>query len=270
MRLCSTVPLAISFIALFISCNSSPKKVSSDDLYGTNFKMGFSKMSGPVLNTFFTFKLNDTIPPMLLTAHHVVAGKGRGDEFYRWNELTDKLSQAWLWSIHDDRLQTGLCNNIPIPNAMTMHLDLAAYLLPDDQNDLPYLLPSTTAANVGDSVILFSKLKVRNQYSMLTPGIVIYASDSLIVYELQCDTLIQMDGTSGSPVLNLKRGVISNSFGAFSVIDSTMIESQIAQAFPLIRKLSVRQGKTYGVGVPIELISQSLYNALGDTRVNQP
>ncbi|MEJ1236642.1 serine protease [Chryseolinea sp. T2] len=268
MKRLSIIALGINIIcALLTSCTSperSPEDTSNSDLYGTNFKMGFSKSSGPLLNTFFTFKLHDTIPPMLLTAHHVVAVKGRGDEFYRWNELTGKLSHAWLWSIHDDRLQTGLGDNIPVPNAMTMQIDLAAYQLPDDQRELPYLRPSETAANVGDSVILFSKLKVRDHYSLLTPGIIIYATDSLIIYELQCDTLIQMAGTSGSPVLDLKHRVVSNSFGAFSIPDSTLIETQLAPMFPLIRKLRVRQGKTYGIGVPIQLISQSLYKALGD------
>ncbi|MGC3944133.1 MAG: serine protease [Chryseolinea sp.] len=228
--------------------------------------MGFNKQTGPLLNTFFTFKLDDNTPAMLLTAHHVVAGKGTGDDLYRWDELADKLPDAWLWSIDDDRVQTGLGRNIAVRDARILGLDLAAYLVPEKSNDLPFLRPSATAAAVGDSVILFSKLKVGDGYSLLTPAVVIYASDSIMIYELQTDKPVQMAGTSGSPVLNTNHEVISNSYGGMTIRDSAMIETQIAPIFPLIRKLHVKQGKTYGIGVPIKLISESLYASLKEER----
>lgn len=252
--------------ALLNSCKPSPKPLPALELSGTNFKMGFNKQTGPLLNTFFTFKLNDTIPPMLLTAHHVVAGTGQNDVYYNWDELASKLPDAWLWSIDNDQVQTGLGNNIALRNAHTMGLDVAAYFMPDDRNDHLCLRPSATAASPGDSVKLFSKLRVGNDYSLLTPAVVIYASDSLIVYELQTDKPVQMAGTSGSPVLNTKHEVISNSYGGMTIRDSAMIETEIAPMFPLIRKLRVRQGKTYGIGVPVKLISESLYAALKDGR----
>ncbi|HTF17005.1 MAG TPA: hypothetical protein VK658_02970 [Chryseolinea sp.] len=267
MRTFLITTLGIGVItALLVSCKPSPKSVTALELSGTNFKMGFNKQTGPLLNTFFTFKLNDTTPPMLLTAHHVVAGKGRYDDYYNWDELADKLPDALLWSIDNDQVQTGLGKNIALRNAHTMGLDVAAYLVPGDRMDLLCLHPSAKAASVGDSVILFSKLKVGNDYSLLTPAVVIYATDSIMIYELQTDKPVQMAGTSGSPVLNTKHKVISNSYGGITVRDSSMIETQIAPTFPLIRKLPLKQGKPYGIGVPIKLISESLYASLKDGR----
>src|SRR5689334_11149713 len=118
MRTVLTICLGIYMSCmLMMSCKISSKTVSTPNLSGTNFKMGFNKQTGPLLNTFFTFKLDDHAPLMLLTAHHVVAGKGTGDDLYRWDELADKLPDAWLWSIDDDQVQTGLGKNIALRNA---------------------------------------------------------------------------------------------------------------------------------------------------------
>ena len=265
-RLLITIVVISVVGALFISCKPSPTPVDASELSGTNFKMGFSKQTGPLLNTFFAFKLHDTIPPMLLTAHHVVAGTGRNDVYYNWDELTDKLPDAWLWSIDNDQVQTGLGKNIALRNAHTLGLDVAAYFMPGDRKDALCLRPSAHAAAVGDSVILFSRLRVGNDYSLLNPAVVIYATDSIIVYELQTDEPVQMAGTSGSPVLNAQYEVISNSYGGMAIRDRTMIEKEIAPMFPLIRQLPVKQGKTYGIGVPVKLISESLYAALKEGR----
>jgi len=79
-------------------------------------------------------------------------------------------------------------------------------------------------------------------------GLVIYAVDSMIVYELLSNERIQMAGTSGSPVLNSKREVVSNSFGGFAVPNPEEIEN-IAGIFPLVRQLP-SNWQNYGIGLP--------------------
>ena len=248
----------VLLIFITISCTTKNKSVEN-----TLFKMGFrttNYSTGPLMNSLFIYKVHDTIPPLILTAHHVVAGKGNGDTYYAWNELSDKVQNAWLWSMQDSSYQLPLGENLPIPGARTMKFDLAAFYLSSKEN-VSSLTPATVPAQVGDSVTLFSRLRDGLDFSNSHHGIVIHATDSMLVYELQSDNLIRMEGSSGSPVVNGKGEVISNSVGGFTIPNVDEIEN-IAKLFLNVKELNVKVGKAYGIGVPVRLINESIRNAL--------
>src|SRR4029077_17030168 len=109
-------------------------------------------------------------------------------------------------------------------------LDLAAfYLISPGQTN--YLKPATLPAKVGDTVRLFAKLMQTD--ALLHPGIVIYATDSLLVYQLANRGLTSLGGSSGSPVLNDKNEVVSNSFGGLPLL-SAQQRAGVASEYPFI------------------------------------
>jgi len=124
----------------------------------TVFKMGFktdSSSTGPLDNSAFVLKVNDTLPPLLLTAHHTVAGIGN-DQYLQWDQIGDNQKNAWAWSMLDSTVNFRVGENLPIENAETLKLDIAAFHLPNDE--ISYLVPAKTVAQVGDTVYLFSKI----------------------------------------------------------------------------------------------------------------
>lgn len=230
----------------------------------TIFKMGFktdSSSTGPLNNSAFILKVNDTLPPVLLTAHHTVAGIGN-DQYLKWNQIDDNQKNAWAWSMHDSIFNFKVGKNLPIRNASTLQLDIAAFYLPHD--DIPYLKPSKDVVQVGDTVYLFSKITYQNSTSVKNRGVVTYLSDSVMVYELTDFHMARiMSGTSGSSVVNENGEVVSNSYAGFTIPDDE-VRKEIASRFPLINNFETKDGKTYGVGVPITLIERSLVQAFQD------
>jgi len=221
-------------------------------------------------NSGFIFKVNDTLPPLYLTAHHVASGYD-GNKYYDWDLVQDYFRDANLWSIQDNSVRFQLGKNLPIPNAKVSEvataLDLAAFYLasPGPTN---YLKPASSPAKVGDTVRLFAKLTQTD--SLWHPGIVIYATDSLLVYQLVNHGLISLGGSSGSAVLNNKNEVVSNSFGGIP-LSSVEQRVGVAKEYPFILQFldHLEMGKTYGIGVPIGLISTSLIHAI-QVRQMQP
>jgi len=183
------------------------------------------------------------------------------DTYLAWDSLEGKIPDAWLWGTQDTAYQMPLGKNLPVPHAMTLHKDIAAYYLPEKHGEVMCLKPASRPAIVGDTVNLFTRLKVGDHFQMENPGIVVYAVDSMVVYELMSNESIQMAGTSGSPVLNRQREVISNSFGGLIIPHAEALE-EIAKSFPPVKDIPVKIGKTYGIGLPIKMIEQSLYEAL--------
>lgn len=200
---------------------------------------------------------------MLLTAHHVVAATG-DDLYLKWNEIKQKKENLWAWSMNDSTYNFKIGPNLPIRGAETLKLDLAAFFLPLDS--VPYLKPSRKAANVGDTVYLYSKIRHNNKTTLRNRGVVIYATDSVMVYELtdfSGNVGGILSGTSGSCVLDKDKGVVANSYGGLA-IPNEEIKKLMAISFPLINKLNTREGKTYGIGLPIPLIKKSLVQAFKD------
>jgi hypothetical protein len=107
-----------------------------------------------------------------------------------------------------------LGKNLPLLNAETLKLDVAAFYL--DSRDAPYLLPAKKAAIAGDTVKLLSQTIYNGDTAMQKAGVVTYASDSAVVYELLINELLNfkkvgfMKGTSSSAVLNRDNDVVSN------------------------------------------------------------
>lgn len=235
---------------------------SKTDLENTIFKLGFQTdafSTGPLENSGFVIKLNDTLPPIFLTAHHVVAGTRNENEYLKWDEVKAKVSNARIWSMHDTAYQIQLSENIPIPNAETLNLDLAAFHLPS--TNTPYLVPSAYKANVGDTIQLFSRIIYHNETTLLNSGVVVYTSDSLLVYELLHFNMARiMSGTSGSAILNKEGQVVANSYAGFT-IPNQQVKNELEEMFPIIGKISTRDGKSYGAGLPIELIEKSIIKA---------
>lgn len=154
--------------------------------------------------------------------------------------------------------------NLPIRGAETLKLDLAAFYL--YQDSVPYLKPAQKAASAGDTIYLYSKIMYRNNTTLRNKGVVIYATDSLVVYELSNFSVSVggvMSGTSGSCVINKYNEVVANSYGGLA-IPNEQIKKQMAIDFPLINKLKTRDGMAYGIGLPIPLIEKSLIQALKD------
>jgi hypothetical protein len=252
MSLSKILMLSIAMTAL--ACTSD----KPDPLRNTVFKMGFktdSSSTGPLDNSAFVLKLSDTLPAMLLTAHHTVAGIGNG-QYLKWNEIANNQQNAWAWSMHDSTINFTVRENLPIRNAETLKLDIAAFYLPSD--DIPYLRPTKIVAQVGDTIYLFSKITYQNRTSFLNRGVITYATDSVVVYELTDFNMARiMSGTSGSCVVNKDGEVVSNSYGGFT-IPNNRVRKEIALQFPLLNRIETKEGKTYGIGLPITLIEQSL------------
>jgi len=254
-------PFLISLVACIsvFSCTRDKELNLKNTIYKLGYKTD-SFSTGPLLNSGFVLKLHDTIPSLFLTAHHVVAGTGKDGEFYKWFELKEKVKNAWIWSMHDSSYQIALRDNLPIADAETLKLDLAAFYLPDDK--IPYLIPSNRAAQPGDTVQLFSKIIYNDVATLLNPAVVIYAADSLMVYELLHFNMARiMGGTSGSAIINSQGDVVASSYAGFT-IPNQLIKDDLATKFPLINKLTVSDGKSYGVAVPIPLIQTSIFQAL--------
>lgn len=241
---------------------TSDKSVPTEN---TIFKMGFktdSSSTGPLDNSAFVLKVSDTLPPILLTAHHTVAGIGN-DQYLKWNQIADNQKNAWAWSMHDSTINFRVGENLPIRNAETLKLDIAAFFLPND--NIAYLRPAKTAAQVGDTIYLFSKITHENKTSLLNRGVVTYITDSVLVYELTDFKMARiMSGTSGSCVVNQDGGVVANSYAGFT-IPNYEEKKEIASRFPLLNRIATRDGRTYGVGVPITLIESSLIHAFKDS-----
>ena len=255
--------IALSIFFIFLTAWScTPDQQTSGS---TIFKMGFktdSSSTGPLDNSAFVLKVNDELPAVLVTAHHTVAGIGT-DQYVKWNEIGPLQKNAWAWSMQDSTFNFKVGENLPVPNGETMKLDIAAFYLADDH--IPYLKPARKTAQVGDTVYLFSKIVYQNTTSLRNRGVVIYATDSLLVYELTDFNMAQgvMGGTSGSCVIDQSGDVVSNSYAGFT-IPNEQVKDEIASRFPLVNKIEITYGKTYGVGVPIQWIERSLVEAFQD------
>jgi len=247
----------------FVSCNR-PSRKSKDSLQNTIYKLGFkadSSSIGSLENSAFVLKLNDSLPALMLTAHHVVAGTASG-EYLSWSELDTQKNDWWGWSMNDSTYEFKIGSTLPIRGAETLKLDLSVFYLLTDS--VPYLKPASQDAKTGDTVYLYSKIKYNNKTTLKNAGLVIYATDSVFVYELNdfiSNVVGIMTGTSGSCVINKDNEVIGNSFGGLT-IPNEKIKRQMAVGFPLIDKLEIRDGRAYGIGVPISLIRKSVVNAL--------
>lgn len=203
---------------IFVSCQKS-SFVKNDPLSKTIFRIGFktdSSSTGPLSNSAFAIKINADLPPLLLTAHHVVAGTHDG-QVVKWNEVETNMKNGWVWSMHDQSYNFKLGQNLPIRDAETLKFDLAAFRLPDS---ISYLRPSGKTAEVGDTVYLFTMLNASAKSSLFNEAVVIYATDSVMVYELNEVNGARsgvMSGTSGSCVINKSHEVVSNSYAGFSI-----------------------------------------------------
>jgi hypothetical protein len=251
----------ISVALSFTACNN-PGQQAKESLTNTIYKLGRktdSTSTGPQNNSAFVLKINDSLPALLLTAHHIAAGIG-DDRYLKWNEIEQKKTR-WAWSMNDSTYNFQLGPNLPIRGAETLKLDIAAFYLTAD--NVPYLKPARKAVNVGDTVYLYSKIKYNNKTALWNQGVVIYATDSVMVYELtdlNGNVGGVLSGTSGSCVLDKNNDVVANSYGGLA-IPNEEIKKQMAIGFPLINKLKTKDGKTYGIGLPIPLIEKSLLQA---------
>jgi hypothetical protein len=254
------------FVLMIILFHSCLERNGRPDLSNTIFKLGFKSdesSTGPLDNSGFLFLLNDTTPPVLLTAHHVVAGNGDG-KYFRWDEIGDKQINLWAWSMHDSAVNFKLSANVPIQNAETLKFDIAAFFVNGEPRN--YLRPSSSDSEVGDTVYLFSKIEYQKKVSFVNPAVVVYVSDSVLVYELSAFHMARvMSGTSGSAVINKNFEVVSNSYAGFTIANAE-VRKEIAMRFPLVNKFRTKDGKSYGIGIPVSLIKRSLENAFMQKR----
>jgi len=267
MKLTTTTTLLTFLVLGHISCYK-PSSKKTESLENTIYKFGFktdSTSTGPLDNSAFVMKINDSLPAVFLTAHHTVAGTRNG-QYLKWDEIERNMTNGWAWSMNDSTVDFKIGQNLPVRSSETMKLDLSAFYLPSDK--IPYLKPAKKNALVGDTVYLFSRMKDNNNRTTLrNRAVVIYTTDSVMAYELTDFNMQKsiMTGTSGSCVLNKNNEVISNSYAGFT-IPNDEIKRKIADGFPLLDKLETRNGKTYGIGVPIQLIKKSLVLAFKEKR----
>jgi hypothetical protein len=255
-------------VVLWGCLSSACKSTNVNTVDGSMFKMGFKSSSfstGPRNNSGFLFKLDPRSPTLFLTAHHCAANTGEDDHYYKWDEIQKHVKNGWIWSMSNPRRDFSLGRNLPLLNAETMKLDVAAFYL--NTKETPYLLPAKKAAIVGDTVKLLSQIVYKGDTTLQKAGVVTYVSDSVLIYELLIDERLNfssarfMKGTSGSAVLNRENDVISNSVGAVIYLNDET-KAIVAQQFPLIEKFHTSPGKIYGIGVPIHLIVGSIAQAL--------
>lgn len=252
----------ISVLLGLTTCNNNPSHLTKESLTNTIYRLGYktdSTSTGPLNNSAFILKINDSLPALLVTAHHIAAGTGN-DQYLKWNEIGQKKNR-WAWSMNDSTYNFKIGPNLPVPGAETLKLDLAAFYLTLDT--VPFLEPARQAASVGDTVYLYSKVTFNNKTTL---RVVIYATDSVMVYELtDFHGKVQgiLSGTSGSCVLDKDNNVVANNYGGLA-IPNEEAKKQMAISFPLINKLKIRDGKTYGIGLPIPLIEKSLIEAFKD------
>lgn len=260
-----TTIIFISTLLGLTTCNDNPSHLAKESLLNTIYKLGYktdSTSTGPLNNSAFILRLNDSLPALLVTAHHIAAGIGN-DQYLKWNEIGQKESR-WAWSMNDSTYNFKIGPNLPIRGAETLKLDLAAFYLLFDT--VPYLNPARQAASVGDTVYLYSKVTFNNKTTLRNQGVVIYATDSVMVYELtDFHGKVQgiLSGTSGSCLLDKDNNVVANNYGGLA-IPHEEAKKQMAIGFPLINKLKIRDGKAYGIGIPIPLIERSLIRAFED------
>lgn len=259
MRHSPTYFILILQCLFIISCTNNNE--TDDATRHTLFRIGFkgdNYNTGPLINSAFLLQLKDTIH-LLITAHHV-ASYINGGKYYQWNQLKDKATNLFLWSVEDTAYSIKPGLNLPIKGAKVLHLDMAAFHMPD-RKDLTYLKPSAADVKLGDTIQLFSKLLFYDTATILHPAKVIYVTGSILVYEFLIHKTFNLSGTSGAPTTNLKHEVISSSYGGFSLPDISAKE-KLSKNFPLINKLPVEIGRTYGIGIPISLVTKSLSDAI--------
>ena len=148
------VPFVILISAIVIGCERKTNSLI-DTVYHVTFRLQ-AVPENSKNNSGFIFKVDDTTPPLYLTAHHAISGYGRS-KYYDWDRIQDYVRDASIWSILDNNIHFQLGRNLPIPNAKTTALDLAAFYLARG-GPTNYLKAATSPAKVGDTVRLFAKL----------------------------------------------------------------------------------------------------------------
>jgi hypothetical protein len=250
--------LIVLVILNSFSCARHDVEHQTNTIFKLGFKMGDTS-TGPLENSGFVMRINDSVPPLFLTAHHVVAGIGN-DQYARWDEVSATVKNAWVWSMHDSNYALALSENLPIRNAKTFKIDLAAFFIPAEHNN--YLVPAKGAVHIGDTIQLFSRIVHDGDTSLLNPGVVIFASDSVLVYELLGFRMARiMSGTSGSALINRDGDVVANSYGGFTIPNEEE-KRNIVKMFPFLMNIKIEIGKTYGIGLPVKIIETSVLRAL--------
>jgi hypothetical protein len=176
---------AIIFILAFLCLNpcKSQSLLTTRVLTNTIYKLGYktdSTSTGPLKNSAFVLKISSSLPTLLVTAHHIAGGIGN-DQYLKWNEVGQKKNR-WAWNMNDSSYNFKLGPSLLIRGAETSKLDLAAFYLLSDT--VPYLKPARKSAQVGDTVFLYSKVIFNNTTTLRNRGVVIYPTDSVMVYEL--------------------------------------------------------------------------------------
>ena len=149
----TTITILTFLVLGHISCNKTSSK-KTESLKNTIYKFGFktdSSSTGPLDNSAFIMKINDSLPAMFLTAHHTVAGTRNG-QYLKWDEIEQNMTNGWAWSVNDSTVDFKIGRNLPVPNGETMKLDLSAFYLPSDK--IPYLKPAKKDAQVGQHCVL--------------------------------------------------------------------------------------------------------------------
>src|SRR5688572_28868167 len=128
-----TAIMLISALLGLTTCNNNPSHLTQESLTNTIYKLGYktdSTSTGPLNNSAFVLKINDRLPALLLTAHHIAAGIGN-DQYLKWNEIGQKKNR-WAWSMNDSTYNFKIGPNLPVRGAETLKLDLAAFYLSSD------------------------------------------------------------------------------------------------------------------------------------------
>lgn len=245
-------------IAMLIFSSSCRKQEPVHQVFRLGYKTD-NGSTGPLDNTGFIFRVNDSLAPVFLTAHHVVAGYAP-DKYYKWSELKENVSNVWIWSVHDSDYQIKLGENIPIRGAKTAAMDVAAFRI-EKNATLGSLVPSQAPARVGDTVRLFSKLLYYDTSVLIIPSKVIYVTDSILVHELLLPKVIRLGGTSGAPILDKNNKLVGCTWGSLAIPDQS-VKDKLAEEFPLIHKLDIQIGRTYGIGVPAALVTDAVLQAV--------
>src|SRR5688572_21973803 len=125
-----TTIMFISVLLGLTTCNNNPSHLTRESLTNTIYKLGYktdSTSTGPLNNSAFVLKINDSLPALLVTAHHIAAGIGN-DQYLKWDEIGQKKNR-WAWSMNDSTYNFKIGPNLPVRGAETLKLDLAVFYL---------------------------------------------------------------------------------------------------------------------------------------------
>lgn len=259
--------LFILFFLTMISYNRYTPNQPVNSIFRIEYETSTGNYIGPgdSVATAFVCKIKEDYPAILLNVHHAFFEKDSSFKGYSWYELDSSINRVILTSITDTLFRITIDENIPIPGAETMNVnldrDIAAFKIPNNKG-IGALQLSRYIPETGDTVRLYGKLNgVTKNKDFINNAKVNISNDSLFMYSFldTCLTKHNLAHTSGAPILNLDGEVVGIQMGG-GTVDLEDID-WVKKHFPN-NNYNGKVGEVYDIGVPLSSIRKLLNNAI--------